>query len=266
MNNMRKGALVLALVPLAASTALGEDAWVGRRCMPKEGCVIKIGNRETPAKAVPLPYRVQQVSGEWLWIGEGWVQKSRVVPFEEAIEYYTQYLRTHSNSAWAYNLRGWTHFDQGDYDDAVKDYSATIRLDPRDPIAFNNRGGCYQRQGDYANALKDYNEAVRLSPTESWGYNSVAWLLATCPEERYRDGKLAVTMATKACTIAGWKDPYLIDTLAAAYAESGDFESAIRWQTKATEMLAHDEQAVKAGRERLEMYRESKPYREEPAK
>jgi hypothetical protein len=88
--------------------------------------------------------------------------------------------------------------------------------------------------------------------------------LATCPDERQRDGKRAVVMATKACTISGWKDPYLIDTLAAAYAESGDFEAAIRWQTKALEMLSRDEQAVQAGRQRLELYRENKPYREEP--
>lgn len=266
MNRMRRGAFTASLLALAVSTALGQDTWVGRRCMPKEGCVIKIGKRETPTKGVPLPYVVEQLSGEWLWIGEGWVQKSRVVRFEKAADYYTEYLRTNPNSAWAYNLRGWTRFEQGDYDNAVKDYSAAIRLEPRDPIPYNNRGGGRQRQGDYANALKDYNEAVRLSPAESWGYNSVAWLLATCPEERFRDGKRAVTVATKACTISGWKDPYLIDTLAAAYAESGDFDLAGRWQSKALEMLAHDEPAVKAGRERLELYRERKPYRDQPAK
>jgi tetratricopeptide (TPR) repeat protein len=250
-------------VILIASAALGEDEWAGRKFMPKDGCVIKIGKQETSPRGVPLPYIGQQTQGEWLWIGEGWVQKSRIVPFDQAAAYYTEFLRSYPNSAWAYNLRGWTHYEQGDDDGAVMDYTAAIRLDPRDSMAFNNRGGCWQRKGEYANALKDFNETVRLNPKEAWGYNSVAWLLATCPEERYRDGKKAVEMATQACKISAWKDPYSLDTLSAAYAESGDFDEAVRWQTKALEMLAGNDAFAKVGGERLALYREKKPYREQ---
>jgi hypothetical protein len=51
--------------------------------------------------------------------------------------------------------------------------------------------------------------------------NNIAWLLATSPEAKLRDGKEAVAVATKAMQIAGGNDPALLDTVAAAYAEAG---------------------------------------------
>jgi hypothetical protein len=252
---------------LLASTAFGQADWVGRQFMPKEGCVIKIGTQEIPARSVPLPYSVSRVSGDWLWVGDGWVLKSRVVPLEQAAEYYSEYLRTHPTSAWAHNLRGWTRYEKGEYDDALADYDAAIRLDPRDAVAYNNRGGIRQKKGEYEKALADYNETIRVDPREIMGYNSLAWLLATCPAEGERDGKRAVAMARQACDLAGWKDPYLMDTLAAAYAEAGDFDEAVRWQTKAAAMLSADREPGKAVRDRLDLYRQKRPYREgEPSR
>jgi tetratricopeptide (TPR) repeat protein len=254
------------LLPFLAQPTFGQTDWVGRKFMPKEGCVIKIGTNEIAAKGVPLPYLVEQVSGDWLWIGDGWVQKARVVPLEQAAAYYSEYLRTHPNSAWAMNLRGWLSYEGGDYDKALQDYSAALRLNPQDAVAYNNRGRVWQQKGEYDNALKDYNQVIRLDPRETMGFNSVAWLLSTCPSDNRRDGSRALTLARKACELSNWKDAYSIDTLAAAYAESGNFEEAIRWQTKAAAMLAADDSFVNAARERLALYHDHQPYREPAAK
>jgi tetratricopeptide (TPR) repeat protein len=244
------------------SPAFAQTEWVGQKYMPKEGCVIKVGTQEITARGVSLPYSVEQVSGDWLWVGDGWVQKGRVVPLEQAAEYYSEYLQTHPNSAWAHNLRGWTWYEKGDYDKALADYDAAVRLDPQDAVAYNNRGGIWQKKGEYEKALKDYNAAIRLDPREIMGYNSLAWLLSTCPADGQRDGKRAVAMARQACTLSDWKDPYSIDTLAAAYAELGNFEEAVRWQNKAVGMLNANREPGKAARERLALYREKRPYRE----
>ncbi|HWB09755.1 MAG TPA: tetratricopeptide repeat protein [Pirellulales bacterium] len=257
--------LVLVSAALFVAPAVGEDEWVGRQFMPKEGCVIKIGTQEIPARGVALPYAVSHISGDWLWVGDGWVQKGRVVPLKQADEYYSVYLRTHPTSAWAHNLRGWTRYEKGDYDNALADYDAAVRLDPQDAVAYNNRGGIWQKKGEYEKALADYNAAIRIDPREIMGYNSLAWLLATCPADGKRDGKRAVDMARQACTLSGWKDPYLMDTLAASYAESGDFDEAVRWQTKAAAILPADQDSGKAIHERLALYRQKHPYREEPA-
>ncbi len=82
------------------------------------------------------------------------------------------------------------------------------------------------------------------------------------PQDEFRHGKKAVEAATTACEMRDWKDPNSIDTLAAAYAEAGEFGKAIDMQEKANDLYSDDEDRQK-GNDRLALYREGKPYREE---
>ena len=112
-------------------------------------------------------------------------------------------------------------------------------------------------------AVADYIEALRLKPNCPDCLNALAWLLATCPEDKCRDGKKAVEFATKGCELADWNGPALLDTLAAASAESGDFATALKWQTRAIELVS-DPEFKKECESRLALYRDKKPYREKP--
>ena len=85
--------------------------------------------------------------------------------------------------------------------------------------------------------------------------------MATCVDAKYRDGKKAVESATTACELSQWKNAYHVDTIAAACAEAGDFEAAVKWQTKANALYAAGEEREKA-QARLKLYQEKKPYRE----
>ncbi len=122
----------------------------------------------------------------------------------------------------------------------------------------------WARKGEYVTAITDFTEAIKLDPkSNAYSYNAFAWIAATCSDERYRDGNVAVTNATKACELTAWKTWSYVATLAAAYAESSDFANAIKWQEKAIE-LATKEQDKQSGQERLELYFAGKPYRESP--
>jgi tetratricopeptide (TPR) repeat protein len=134
--------------------------------------------------------------------------------------------------------------------------------DPKDAKGFVDRADDYVDRGEYDKAIADYKEAIRLAPEESEGYNSLAWLLATCTEDRVRDGKKAVELATKACELTKWKDADTLSTLAAAHAECGHFDEAVKWQKKALKIGFDDAEDTKAAREQLKLYEAGKPYRE----
>lgn len=93
-------------------------------------------------------------------------------------------------------------------------------------------------------------------------YNDIAWLKATCSLDRYRDGKKALELATQACELTQWKNWRFLDTLSAAFAETGDFVKAVQWQQKAIEMAPQEnKEELESLRERLKLYQANQPCR-----
>lgn len=120
----------------------------------------------------------------------------------------------------------------------------------------------YVSRGQFTNALGVCREAISSNPKEDWSYNLLAWIKATCPDSSLRDGREAVSAATKACELTQWKEFNWIDTLAAAYAESGDFQRAIQFQEQALRTGNPPDSDRKEMQDRLALYKQSQPYRE----
>jgi carboxyl-terminal processing protease len=194
----------------------------------------------------------------------------------------------------AYSLRGQCELSIKDYIGAVHDFDAAIRLLPETSNFYEQRGAAYlslhrdeeglddldqaiqfqpgnarahylrgltlYQRGNYEGAKDDLAKAIQLIPTSYDALNMMGWLLAVCPEARFRDGKQAVIYATEACAITGSKNPALLDTLAAAEAEAGKFEQAIRSENQALQAgpVSHDIPDMRA---RIGLYRQKKAYR-----
>jgi tetratricopeptide (TPR) repeat protein len=177
---------------------------------------------------------------------------------QRAVRDYSEAIRLEPRFADAYAGRGAAYENLKQYDKAIKDYTEAIRLAPGVALIHANRASSYDKLGRHPEAIKDYEEALRLGPRDDETLDAFAWLLATVPDPRLRDGKRAVELAREACELTQWKEPNHIDTLAAAYARSGDFASAVKWQMKALEEPGY--RRFKEAQERLSLYRAGKPY------
>ncbi len=184
--------------------------------------------------------------------------------YQQAWEDYNRAIELKPDYVEAYTHRGNAQKRLGNYQQALEDYNRAIELKPDFDEAYTNRGVTYQDLGNFQLALNDFVKAIELKPDLVEVYNNLAWLLATCHDSNFRDAERAVSSAKRACELASRDDYSLLDTLAAAYAESGDFAEAVRWQASAVKMAPATNKA--ALESRLELYKAEKPYRQEPRK
>ncbi len=179
--------------------------------------------------------------------------------FDRAIQDATHAIRLDPTYAEAYNNRGVTHRKRGDLQKAIQDYTEAIHHFTSYGDAYANRGYARVQLGEYAEALHDYYQAVTISPSSPQAFNDAAWLMATCEEEEFLNGERSVEYARYACELTKYQNGEYVDTLAAALAESGDFESAIKTQEQAITLLSDVSRA--SAEERLQLYRDGMPFR-----
>ena len=144
------------------------------------------------------------------------------------------------------------------------DYTTVLKLDSQRASSYCDRGDAWAALNRFDKALADFHQAIQIDEKCARAYGRRAWIWATCPERRYRDGEKAIASATCSCQLTGWKDSDAIDTLAAAHAEAGEFESARNWQTRANGLRHGDEEKSK-GETRLKLFQQKKPLRDPDA-
>lgn len=183
--------------------------------------------------------------------------------FDKAIADFNDAIRIAANDLRCYGGRASAFEEMGQPNEASNDYERAIRLNATEPNEYRQRGIAYFAKGNYRAAASDFEKAARLSPSDYDAAQNLAWFQATCPEDSLRNGKEALETSLRLCGRTHWQDSDAVDTLAAAYAETGDFDNAVKYQTQALNMRGVHAFKRKRMQERLELYRQHKRYRQQ---
>ena len=180
-----------------------------------------------------------------------------VMRYNEALKLRPDYLEARSNLARALA-------EQGRLEEAIEHWREMVRINPDESVLHSNLGTAYRRLGKLDMAVMHWLQALHLKPNYVSVLNKLAWLLATYEDPKYRDSMRAIELAERGCKLTAYKEPRLLDTLAAAYAEAGRFDQAVSTAQRALELarlLGAEELAVKISK-RLELYRQGQAYHE----
>ena len=161
-------------------------------------------------------------------------------------------------------VRAQIYSHEGKYDLALKDCNEALRQDRSVVEAALLRANINARLGKYAEALKECDYLISLHPrnvTLARALSDRAWFRATCPNASFRNGQQAVKDAKAACSIMIWKDEDMIDTLAVAYAETGDFNSAVQYVSQALAVKGISPDSAKLFQKHLALFQQQKPIR-----
>jgi tetratricopeptide (TPR) repeat protein len=145
-------------------------------------------------------------------------------------------------------------------------FSSILKKDSENRLALRNRADSWLGIGKLPEAIADYESALKLDPKDSGALNNLAWLLSTAPDDKLRDGKRSIELATEAARVSEFKQAHILSTLAAGYAETGDFESAVSWSKKAVDLAKQtdDNQDIRDQLQKeLASYEKKEPWREQ---
>ena len=214
--------------------------------------------------------------------------------FDLALGDANELIQAHPKAPQALRLRAQVHVASNHVDQAIADLREIARIDPDDLDTMLQIAILYRSQKNYSKALAlfgeilekepnawfvryaradaylslgqhpeakaDYEQALKKSKDDHGLLNNFAWLLATSPVDEVRDGERAVELAKEACELTDYKAAHILSTLAAAYAESGDFENAQKWSAKGLECCESNQKENLL--KELASYKQRKAWRE----
>lgn len=248
-----------------------------------------------------LDFRVVDEHGDFIAVQHDdevlWVKKEVALRPRDAINYYTAVLDKNPEDQRAISCRCWAYMAVNELDRALKDGEEAVRMNPESSAWKNNRGECFIKRKEYDKAVAEftalldehpqyffalYNRSEAYVRSRQFGkalkdielalekegkvpglHMNLARVLATAPDAKMRDGKRALEEAKKAVEMIKYRDGRFLDTLAAAYAEAGDFDKAVETQQKAIDDPEFMKDDGEGARKRLKLYREKKPFRDE---
>ena len=178
--------------------------------------------------------------------------------FEQAAADYREAIRLDPMDAQTHTGRGRALVGLNRPAEAVREFTAAVRLHPNEARYRTFRAEVYATNGQWKEAAEDFRRAIELDDRSARAYRGAAWLMATCPDEEFRDDRLAISAAKKAIELGDDEEFRGFDVLAAAYAAAGQFDDAVKTVELAVEHAPDERQEELA--ERAALYSNNRPY------
>ena len=232
-----------------------DEAWDGRG-----NCCLCMNDFTNMAKDYSEAIKLKPYVW-WYWHERAYAYQS-LGEYKKAISDHTKSIELNDQDADQRVRRGHAFEALGEFKEAEADYSRAIEINPSYWGNWNDRARIYSLQNQSDKARADLAESIKQSSSGTVeDQNDMAWALATSTNSALRDGPAAINLAQKAVAATRRTNANFVDTLAAAYAETGDFEKAVSVEKEAIGLLTNkveiDDYTV-----RLNLYQTSTPYRE----
>jgi tetratricopeptide (TPR) repeat protein len=192
-------------------------------------------------------------------LGGALLQKGKV---DEAIPHFQKALQIKPDNAEAcYNL-GSALLQKGKVDEAIPHFQRALQIKPDNAEACYNLGNALLQKGRADEAITHYQKALQIKPNYLEVQNNLAWVLAVAPQALLRNGRQAVELALQANQLAGGENPIILRTLAAAYAEAGQFPEAVETAQRALQLAETQSNTALANaiRSQMKFYQAGSPF------
>ena len=189
------------------------------------------------------------------------IQKGRI---DEAITHYQKAVIVRPDHFLARYGLGHALLEKGELDGAIRVCRSALSLRPSDADCHTTLAIALEEKGNSAEAMQHYYRALELAPSSVPTLTNLAWLMATSQDASLRNGSKAVEFAKQADRLVGGANILVLRTLAAAYAENGEFAAALRTAHSAMELARmNGEDAVATDLDQqIALYELGMPYRE----
>ena len=188
----------------------------------------------------------------------------KVGRLDEALIELRKALESDARYAPAHYTLGLVLSQRGDAQGAIREWRSALDLDPNYAEAHYRLGDELYAQGRTAEALAHWRDGIQLQPNDAPTLRRAAWVLATSPDSTIRSGVEALAFAVRAVQLSGGKDARILDTLAAAYAEKGQFANAALTARRAQARASQENQPALADEIgiRIALYEADQPFRD----
>ena len=193
-------------------------------------------------------------------LGSAYLQKGEV---DKAIRYYQQARKINPDNPNAYFNLGNGFMQKRKPDEAIANYQRALELKPEYTEAHSNLAALYFQQGRMTDSIGHYQQALDANPLSAGLLNNLAWVLLICPENSLRNGAKALDLAQKANRLTGGTNSAVLHTLAAAYAETGQYTKAIETAQTAFQLAESESNPslMNALQNEIKLYQDQRPLR-----